>query len=905
MPSAFAATGIGSLQEKEKVRVLQALDLQVRVELEKRRRDEEQDVVSKNRIQAPELAYVSAFPLRRYIYETFPILEPGHAYKDNWHIDCLPYEQPILTEYGYMPIGFLVETKYAGNVLSFNHATGQAEWKKVTSHMKNRGSQLYDVVSSKGDKITVTGNHPIFCNGKYTKVSEMQNGDRILRTMSDALFERAVGIDQILWYTLFREIPDGTRQGSEGHAVPKMQQRQVLQSQDMQSVFGDENGSVLSVRELWSNDLPDARSHEGVVQKIRRILQPQVFRQLRQGRKEYGIRGRQISGTVPENFQINQGRNYREGWRSLLSLQRDSEENGRTPHRPGQSEQRTLEFSQSLPTLPQPTKAGSEGYPGIGECHVRSVTKSLRISETVYNIEVEGNNNYFVNGILVHNCITELLQAATVGQVKNFIINIPRRSMKSSLVCIMWPTWVWSFMPLTRWLFSSFSEQFALRDSDNCRKLITSSYYQQRFGDKVMLSATENRRRKFANTRGGFRECFGVTKGTGSGGEFVIADDPHSIDEAESDKIIQKTINWWHGTMYNSVNDPATAVRGIIHQRVSEMDITGDILAKELGYELLCLPMTFEEDHPHKRSKSRPLKLGTVSAFDKGANPELNIGDDKLWMDPRDKEAPTFENSWYKQWYKESYEKRGLKSTGEGTILWPNRFTPEIIKEIVAEIEVYGESAQLQQRPIRRGGNFFNSEDFEVIPLSSIDLDNLVYVRAWDKAGTADAGDWTVGTLMARTMKRPFTIYIIDIRREQVGYYLRMQLMKDTAANDTLDYVESKENTEYAVVIEGEPNSSGKDISTIEKDYLLGYQVIIDKPRGKKSFRAKPVKSISEAGRIKVVKAPWNTIFFRELQKFEPDKENRQDDQVDTLSTGTKYLIFGNRDRPRSSSGVA
>lgn len=510
----------------------------------------------------------------------------------------------------------------------------------------------------------------------------------------------------------------------------------------------------------------------------------------------------------------------------------------------------------------------------------------------------EYKNNWHIDAI------SELLQASVKGEVKNWLINLPRRGMKSTLICVMWPTWVWTFLAYTRWLFSSFSEKFALRDSENCRKLINSTYYQQRFGDVFHLSQTENTRRRFANTKGGFRAAFGVTKGTGDGGDFVIVDDPHEIDKAESDKVIETTINWWHGTMYNSVNDPITAVRGIVHQRVGEKDLTGDILARELGYEHLCLPMTFEEDHPHKNSRSKPLHLGKVSSFEKGVDANLVVGEEKLWIDPRDPEAPFFENKWYSEWYKNSFTSLGLKSEGEGQVMWPNRYTPEVIQEIIKEIEVYGESAQLQQRPIRRGGNFFNSEHFEKIPVSMVPFEDMTFCRYWDKAGSQDKGDWTVGMLVGRTAKRPYTLYIIDIIREQVGYYERMQLMKTTAENDLRDYVENQINTEYTILIEKEMGSGGKDLATLEKDHLLGYHVIIDIPKGKKSFRAKPAKSVSEAGRIKVVLAPWNKVFFRELEKFEPDKEHQQDDQVDTLSGSVKFLIFGQNQQRKSMSGV-
>lgn len=502
-------------------------------------------------------------------------------------------------------------------------------------------------------------------------------------------------------------------------------------------------------------------------------------------------------------------------------------------------------------------------------------------------------------------CIAEMLEAATVGELKKILINIPRRCMKSTLVSIAWFCWSWSFLPQTKWLYASYAEKFAYRDSNLCRKIIESAYYQKRFGHVFSKSPITWKTSKFENTKGGSRECFGVTKGTGTGGDFLVVDDPHNIDEAESQKVIDKTIKWYFETFYNNVSDPKTAIRAIMHQRVGEDDLTGAILARELDYELLCLPMKFEDDHPHKNSVSKPLHLGTVSKFEQAKNMEVAAGTEKLWIDPRSPEAPTFDNTWFQKWYRDHFKALGLESSGEGALLWPNRFGEPEIKDQIAHLEAYGEAAQLQQRPIRRGGNFFNSKDFQQVPLGTIDLNNMVYIRYWDKAGTRGSGDWTVGTLIARTMKRPYDLYIIDIIRVQVGYYERMQLMKDTAAEDTKNYADSKDNTEYTVGIEQEMNSSGKDLTTIERDALLGYHVVIDKPRGKKAVRAKPVKSISEAGRIKVVKGmPWATAFFRELEKFDPDKDHQVDDQIDTLSGAVKYLIFGHTANRTPTSGA-
>src|SRR4051812_11430822 len=72
--------------------------------------------------------------------------------------------------------------------------------------------------------------------------------------------------------------------------------------------------------------------------------------------------------------------------------------------------------------------------------------------------------------------IAEHLEAATFGQIRNLIINIPPRHMKSLLCCVFWMTWVWTFRPESRWLFSSYGENLSIRDSLKCRRIIKSQW---------------------------------------------------------------------------------------------------------------------------------------------------------------------------------------------------------------------------------------------------------------------------------------------------------------------------------------------------------------------------------------------------------------------------------------------
>jgi predicted phage terminase large subunit-like protein len=62
---------------------------------------------------------------------------------------------------------------------------------------------------------------------------------------------------------------------------------------------------------------------------------------------------------------------------------------------------------------------------------------------------------------------------------------------------------------------------------------------------------------------------------------------------------------------------------------------------------------------------------------------------------------------------------------------------------------------------------------------------------------------------------------------------------------------------------------------------LQGYNVKTFKATQDKVTRALPVSSQAEAGNIKILQAPWNEDFLRELEKF---PEGAHDDIVDAFS---------------------
>src|SRR5258706_4872619 len=119
----------------------------------------------------------------------------------------------------------------------------------------------------------------------------------------------------------------------------------------------------------------------------------------------------------------------------------------------------------------------SSSRPNISRLHLKTEKARRRLHEFVLQgWHVLEPDTGFVDGIHVR-AICEHLQAVTEGRIRNLIVNIPPGHAKSLLTGVFWLAWGWIDRPESRWLFSSYREPLATRDSVKCRRLIESEWY--------------------------------------------------------------------------------------------------------------------------------------------------------------------------------------------------------------------------------------------------------------------------------------------------------------------------------------------------------------------------------------------------------------------------------------------
>lgn len=336
----------------------------------------------------------------------------------------------------------------------------------------------------------------------------------------------------------------------------------------------------------------------------------------------------------------------------------------------------------------------------------------------------------FVDGWVIK-AICDHLEAVTRGEITRLLINVPPGFSKSLIVSVFWPAWEWGpmGMPHLRYLTSSFDYKAnVVRDNNKMRKLVTSDWYQERWGDLVTL--TKETEGKFENTATGGREGRAFSGLTGGRGDRLVIDDPHSTEGAESDADRGKAIRIFRESSSDRLNDMVRSAIVIIMQRLNENDVSGTILKLGLPYVHLCLPMEFEIERRCQTS----------------------IG----FVDPR---------------------------KHDGELLFPERFPREAVEALKLVKGSFAYAGQYQQRPTAREGGMFKRHWFKVVPAAPASFEKRV--RGWDLAASIPEPNtdpsWTVG---ARISQFEGKFYVEDVIRFRDSANKVREAIKNAASQD-------------------------------------------------------------------------------------------------------------------------
>ena len=418
--------------------------------------------------------------------------------------------------------------------------------------------------------------------------------------------------------------------------------------------------------------------------------------------------------------------------------------------------------------------------------------------------------------------------------------------MKSISLAVMAPAYSWIKRPHLKWLFASYAFNLAIRDSRKCRRVMMSTWYQQRFGHCFRFVYDQKTKVRFENEHNGYRLSTSVDgQLTGEGGDIIAVDDPHNVREAESEKTREATLTWWRESMSSRLNDPKKGAYILSQQRVHANDLAGEIMAREQGWTVLCLPARYDPEHKYVYAK-----------------------------DPR-------------------------KTAGE--LLWPSRYGETELQRLELALGAYAAAAQLQQLPSPREGGQFKRAWFD--PWNDPLPGDMEWVRAWDLAASKakivkSDPDYTASVLIGWSPSAKYWIIgHAEWFRESPGQVRKR--IKNRAARDEAEY------GHVHIEIPQDPGQAGLDQAKSIALELAGYSVKLATVQGDKVMRSDALAGQAQIGNVMYLpdqsktgkeampgEGAWNERFFSELCSF---PNGSHDDLVDAATTAFNKLTGGRR----------
>jgi predicted phage terminase large subunit-like protein len=432
----------------------------------------------------------------------------------------------------------------------------------------------------------------------------------------------------------------------------------------------------------------------------------------------------------------------------------------------------------------------------------------------------------FIDGWHIGN-ICEHLEAVKRRELHFVVINVPPGSMKSLLVNVMFPSWVWTDAPSERFLCIGSSDELPTRDSLKCRRLIESPWYQERWGDVYQLRDDQNAKTKYETDKTGVRGI-GSFAGSilGERAGFILIDDPHKTDLAESDTVREGKLVKFREEIYGRREDENSGIV-IIMQRLNERDLAGFVLSEGWADAHVCIPMRHEEQR-------------------------------KVWVKP-------FEVS------EESRDPRAI----EGELMAPERFPEAEVAKTEKVLGAFGSAGQLQQRPSPRGGGIVQRDQFKFYRAGDLPAEFDMIVDSWDCAfkDTAQSA-YVAGGKWGRWKTRKYLLNQIRERMTFQGTLTAITRMRDD------------DRVPDAVLVEDKANGP----AVIDTLRLKISGLIPIEPRGSKFARASAVSPQIEAGEVWLPHPddePWVEAFISEWCAL---PNNAFWDQVDQSSQALDYF---------------
>ena len=452
------------------------------------------------------------------------------------------------------------------------------------------------------------------------------------------------------------------------------------------------------------------------------------------------------------------------------------------------------------------------------------------------------------------------LEAFYHAVIPNLVINYPPGTSKSSLACVLFPTWVWTENDNCRFLYASFDDELVRRDAQQAMNLMDSEWYRTRWSSRIdRTGRMAEKTKQYYTTGGGMRFSTTVSgKATGWHPDIQVVDDPIKPKDAKNvrssrgneNQAIRDVNEWWSTTMGSRARNAATLRRLVLMQRLNAADLSA--YCKERGYACLSLPMEYN-------GKS-------IFAF----SDDAEFG----WLDDDDTFADAPEE------YSHPVTRKDPR-TEQGELLLPERLGPAAVAAIKERVGEVGFQTQYQQDPSPQAGGIFERGNFQRWSLMPVPH---LWVQSWDlKFSSEESGSMVVGQVWCSGTHQ---------ETGALGYYLIYEVRGWLSFRKTLEAI--RETTLLFPQALGklvENKANGPAVVSVLEQEIDG--LILVNPDGGKAARAHAVSPLVDAGNVWVParKPPtWQTSDPEAtIDEFVSFPRGAYDDRVDA---GTQALLY-------------
>lgn len=285
--------------------------------------------------------------------------------------------------------------------------------------------------------------------------------------------------------------------------------------------------------------------------------------------------------------------------------------------------------------------------------------------------------------------LAEVMMTVVDGDLTRVCINVPPGSMKSTLLNVCLPAWLWGpcNRPSMRFLSISYSDRVPVRDNLRFAQVIKHPVYQTCWGDRVKV--TRDGAEWVANDRTGWKAVTSVSGSTtGLRADILLLDDLNNPMDVESETVRTSTNRFVREIMPTRINDLTRSAIINLQQRTHQEDASGTLMDIDGGFTFISIPAEFD-----------PLRITRFTLR------YLDDGSPDVWVDPRslDRHGRQLAGLYINAKNQPDVHMGSPMARAQGESFWPERF-PNPIREHFPLMTDYSWDSQFNQEPGVRGG---------------------------------------------------------------------------------------------------------------------------------------------------------------------------------------------------------